>query len=533
MKCRKFSFAAMAGLGVGFCLIAGNSLDTEYSLDLMHKSFYIKWLICSIIMGFLIHVSWELCSKGMQCGGNIGNILKRAKVIGEGIEKKLSFPIIMLILLLFWMPVWLSVFPGVFSYDAYDEWMQICTGKITAHHPVLHVLYIGGIVESIYQLSGSYNAGIAVCTAVQMIVVSAVFAYTISFLRERNINPLLRLFAILFYGCSPVVQLFVISGTKDIFFTAAFLLFIISIYRICLQRETFFANKKWMRLFIVSSVFTMIMRNNGLYIVMLTLLIIMFLCRKNIKRYLLNCVIIIAIYTFYTGPFYDVLNVADGGIEEMLSVPLQQIARVYAYEKESIPEDKLEYLHAIIPEKNWEAYRSTVSDFVKSGFREEVFAENPARFIRIWVQIGLEHPLTYINSFLINTVDFWYPFAVIDGYQDAYGKSSYFDYRVSEPGTEVVLFPQIHGIYDSISHDKETQRLPGMFLLLSPGWYLIIFLCLFLYLWRERHFRAMMPLLPVLINFGTVLLGPIALVRYVLILFFAFPMYSTLIWGKE
>ena len=30
-------------------------------------------------MGFLIHVSWELCSKGMQCGGNIGNILKRAK----------------------------------------------------------------------------------------------------------------------------------------------------------------------------------------------------------------------------------------------------------------------------------------------------------------------------------------------------------------------------------------------------------------------------------------------------------------------
>ena len=270
MKCRKFSFAAMAGLGVGFCFIAGNSLDTEYSLDLMHKSFYIKWLICSIIMGFLIHVSWELCSKGMQCGGNIGNILKRAKVIGEGIEKKLSFPIIMFILLLFWMPAWLSVFPGVFSYDAYDEWMQICTGKITAHHPVLHVLYIGGIVESIYQLSGSYNAGIAVCTAVQMIVVSAVFAYTISFLRERNINPLLRLFAILFYGCSPVVQLFVISGTKDIFFTAAYLLFIISIYRICLQRETFFANKKWMRLFIVSSVFTMIMRNNGLYIVMLT-----------------------------------------------------------------------------------------------------------------------------------------------------------------------------------------------------------------------------------------------------------------------
>ena len=116
----------------------------------------------------------------------------------------------------------------------------------------------------------------------------------------------------------------------------------------------------------------------------------------------------------------------------------------------------------------------------------------------------------------------------MDGYQDVYGKSSYFYYKVSEPGEVQILLPKLHEIYESISHDKEIQKLPGMFLLLSPGWYLLLYLLFFLYLWREKRYKTMIPLFSILINFGTVLLGPIALVRYVLILFFAFPVYSAL-----
>ena len=528
MKCRKIIFAAMAGVGAGFCIVAGKSLDVSYTLNLTEKSFYIKWLICSAVIGFIVHILWEIFSRRIQIPEKISAFIEKTGFRLEKIEKKMSFPILMLIFVLLWTPAWLSVFPGVFSYDAYDEWMQIYTGNITAHHPVLHVLYLGGIVEGAYQLFGSYNLGIAICTVIQMVVLAAVFAYTIQFMRERGVSPFCRLFAIVFYGISPVIQLFAISGTKDIFFAAAFLVFMISIYRICLEQEYFFRNKKWVFMFILSAVFTMIMRNNGLYIVLLTLLIILYICRQHLKKYLLMCAAVLSIYLLYIGPFYGMLNVTAGGMEEMLSVPLQQIARVYKYEQDSFSEEEIEYLHALVPRKNWESYRATVSDFVKSGFREEVFAEDPLRFLQVWATTGLKHPLTYINSFLINTVDFWYPFAVVDGYQDVYGKSSYFDYRVSEPGTEVVLLPKLHEIYDAISHDKGTQSLPGMFFILSPGWYFLLFFMCFLYLWREKQYRKLIPLLPILINFGTVLLGPIALVRYVLILFFAFPMYCVL-----
>lgn len=74
------------------------------------------------------------------------------------------------------------------------------------------------------------------------------------------------------------------------------------------------------------------------------------------------------------------------------------------------------------------------------------------------VQMGVEHPLTYLNSFLINTVDFWYPNAVVDGYRDAYGRSSYFDYKVSEPGEEIVLPPGVHRYYEAISLDPQVQK---------------------------------------------------------------------------
>ena len=62
------------------------------------------------------------------------------------LDKRIGFVGAMVIMLLLWIPTWLSVFPGVFSYDAYDEWQQVVTGNITAHHPVLHVLFLGGIV---------------------------------------------------------------------------------------------------------------------------------------------------------------------------------------------------------------------------------------------------------------------------------------------------------------------------------------------------------------------------------------------------
>lgn len=308
-------------------------------------------------------------------------------------------------------------------------------------------------------------------------------------------------------------------------FAAALLIFFQYTILFYESKNTFFSDKNVLKGFVLAAFFSMIMRNNGFYIVLIVCFIMCFSCRKmrkeQIKKWVVSMLVIAVVYGIYSGPVYCMLNVETGGIEEMLSVPLQQMARVHRYDYDALEQEDLELLYEIIPKEYLDSYRSTVSDFVKRGFQREVFECHSTEFFKLWIKWGLEHPLTYINSFLINTVDAWYPKAVIDGYQN--DKNNYYDYRVDEPGTEVVLLPQIHEYYEAISHDKTVQQNGWSFLILSPGWYFIVFMHLFLYVICQRRYTLVVPMMVPLFNFLTVLLGPMALVRYVLIFFYAFP----------
>ncbi len=515
------AFYIITGCILGFCYVAGYLLEAHDAINFMDKSFYLSWLFASTLCSILTYIIWKLVQRSNTINSRPQTFLKKTLSLFD-----INLPIggYMIIILLCWLPTWFSIFPGAFTYDAYDEWMQICTGKLTAHHPVLHVLLLGGLTEGIYQMTGSYNLGIGIYTFIQMLFVSWVFGYTLQFLRKQNICGTLRMLSLFFYCFSPVTALFSVCATKDVIFSAGALLFMLFIIQLLQDPNEFFKSPKAIILFILSALITMIFRNNGLYIAILTLLMLGFYLKKFIKTYTKVTVTILAIYLCLTISLNHFLHVTPGGVEEMLSVPIQQLARVHYYEKDSFSKEDLELLYSILPEENLNSYRASVSDFVKCGFNKENFEKEKADFFRLWIRTGIHHPFTYINSFLLGTVDFWYPHAIIDGYRDVYNRSSYYDYKVSEPGTEIVLLPGLHDFYEYISWDKDAQTLPGMFLLLSPGWYFVMFFITFMYLLHQKNYHKIIPLMVIVWNMCTVLLGPIALVRYVLILFYAFPL---------
>lgn len=520
---RKIIFSLLTGMLISFCYVAGYSLDRYDTVDLTQKSFYLKWLLGGVAIAGLVYGLYVLLGRKKQKDPAPLKISVFSKVLNSHFG-------CVLVLLLCWLPALLSLFPGAFSYDAYQEWEQVAQGAITSHHPVIHVLFLGGLVEGLHSLTGSYNAGIAVCSILQMVILANVLAYTISFLRRFQLPEGMRLFALCFYALSPVIQLFSISATKDVLFSAALLLFFLHILRIFCTREPFWENRKNIISFGLSAFFSMILRNNGLYIVAITLFVmaVMELRRQRYlkKGFLAMLAGVAILYGLYVGPFYGLLNVTPGGIEEMMSVPLQQMARVHRYNYDSLEPQDLELLYQVIPKENWDSYRSTVSDFIKKGFNREAFEANKKEFVKLWAKWGVQHPLTYVNSFLVGTVDYWYPNSVVDGYKDVYDRSSFFDYRVSQPGTEIVLLPIVHRYYAAISLDKEVQKLPFVFLILSPGWYILMWLVLFSYLWCYKRYALMVPMLIFILTLLTVILGPIALVRYVLIFYLAFPVLS-------
>lgn len=529
---RKIVFAGITGLLLSFCYVAGSSLDKYDTLDLTDGHFYGKLLLTALFVSAILYGVWEIADRR----GQRPKWIRMSRFCSQINDVNIPYLLCVGLLLLSWIPAFLSIYPGAFAYDAYAEWQQVQSGALTAHHPVIHVLFLGGLVEGLHSLTGSYNLGIAVYTVLQMILFANALALSIRFLQKFRISGGWQIFALAFYCLSPVVQLFSVSATKDVLFTAAQLLFFQFVILFYCDRRTFFASKKTLAGFAAVTFFTMTLRNNGLYIALIVCFLMLCSCvraRKEIRNFVAVWAIVLAVYGVYTGPVYQALDVAPGGVEEMLSVPIQQMARVYRYDYDSLEEQELELLYRFLPKENLEAYRPTVSDFVKKGFQKDYFAEHKSEFVRLWIKWGLEHPLTYVNSFLVNTVDFWYPHAVIDGYRDAYGKSSYFDYTVDEPGTEVVLLQGAHRYYEAISHHREVQQNGWSFLFLSPGWYFVVFLVLFFYLWRCRDYKMFVPMLVFVLTMLTVLLGPIALVRYVLIFFLGFPALLTVVFCRE
>ena len=517
-KGKKIFFSCIWSSIISFCYVGGKMLDLNDSIDFYDKTFYLKWLAAFVPTTILVYGIFFIL-----------NLLKEKKIFIEKRSDKIEKGKILLFiggivfLLICWLPTWLSLYPGAFAYDAYDEWQQIKNSVITEHHPVLHVLLVGGLVEGMYGVTGNYNVGIAVYCFLQMILLASALSYSVCFLKELRLNKFIQYGTLIFYGISPVCSLFSICVTKDVLFTAAELVFFIYIFRLISNPQKFFDKKAWRVGFVIATLGTMILRNNGLYVALIMLVLVGVLVKTYWKKYLLLLVCIFLPYTIYVGPMYKALDVEEGGVQEMLSVPLQQMARVYYHDKENMSPEDIDLLCYYVSEENLLNYNSTLADPVKTYFDAEYFSENTVEFFELWFRIGVDNPLTYINSFLTNTVDFWYPNAIIDGYKEVYGKSSYFDYRVAPPGEEKVYLESLHEFYERISFDKEEQAKPLAFLMLSPGWYFICAFVLLGYFIYHKKYKAVISSLVFWLTFLTVLLGPVALVRYVLIFFMGIP----------
>lgn len=321
--------------------------------------------------------------------------------------------------------------------------------------------------------------------------------------------------------------MYILCTSKDAIFSVFELEFILNIYELGRDGKDYFAVKMNRAGFILSALGTMIFRKNGLIVVVLVLAGMLVL-EKPIRNILLKYVlIVIAGYLIYVGPFYKSLDVEPGSSVEMYSVPLQQMARAYKYNASRFSKDEIAELTELVSPEALKNYRIGCADAVKNGVNKELLKGNISKYARLWLSLAVRNPNTYLKAFWLNTVDFWYPLTVYDGYGDLYGlnpeTSDYFDYRTAHPGEEKVFLEPVHALLEYFSTDKNitTHVIPSM--LLNSGWYILGWLLLVLRDLRDKK-RDMLHVHCIMFwSLFTVLAGPMALVRYVLIFYLAAP----------
>lgn len=494
-----------------------------------------------------------------------------------------------LFLVLLILPVFLAEFPGFFVYDAHDELYEVLTRTFTAHHPLLHVLLLGRTIAFFHKFTGSWNAGIAVYIFLQMLVITAVFSLVLQMLRKFYVPRRIRVICLLFLGLFPTVVMYVLCSAKDGLFSAFLLLLTVFLYLLYRDPEHFLQSRKKAAGFVLSALLMMLFRYNGFYSFLVFVPFgIIFLPRthSSLKRPVpsggpseqrcpvssgdrspqrrpadsgepslqrrpalfrqhssrpsrslrlrITAMLLLPVALFLavnTGMTKILTGPDTKEYQEMLTVPISQLARAYNYQQDVFSKEDILLLHRYLPEENLNRYEPLCTDLLKVGFNNEAFSEDKSSFVKLWLRIGKKAPAVYVNAWLLTSYGYWYPYASLNVYAGrtvytfTYDESSYFGYEVEKPGTRTSLIPAIDTFFRTISLTRSFQKIPVIRLFFAPAFWFFVFLWQLFFRGFRRRFCGAVCFLPAFLTWLTVLLGPCSLVRYVIILWFLVPVY--------
>ena len=513
-----------------FFLLLGNriyytdDISTFYNLKIIFFTL-ITFIGFSKIIGEVIYIIFDKLTKYKF----------ESKKVWKLYKNKYVWLIIWAFIFISWIPAFLTFYPGIFRYDFnYQTFMALNTMPFTKFHPPIHTL--------IWKLCINYgnftglNAG-AHYTIPQMLFLSFAYARMIKFFIDKKINNWLILISILFLSINPVIALFSIEMTKDVYFTVFLVLFIVELLELLYDNTKFLNSKKHWALFIIYATLSLLFRNNFSYAYLLFIPIIVIYFRKYADKVLFITVIPCIAYLLINNVIYPLSGIGEGDEREKLNVPIQQIAYVVNKHNDTLSDvEKKQIDNYIDYKKAKEEYNPRFSDPVKNTFKTNYYKKNKKKFYKLWSNIFKNHKSDYISSFLTLNLPFWY----IDVHTtETKGVMTYIgigDQNV-ENRTYVVsrryIIPSLIEPYRKVGKYEAMERLPfisTIFSIAFPIWIMIFTIFILIY---KKDYKYILPIILLILFWLTYILGPLSCFRYVFPLFSLYPLFIVLIFNSD
>lgn len=412
-----------------------------------------------------------------------------------------------------YVPMFLISFPGAFAYDVPFQLEQVFTGQYSAHHPLLHTLLLGGCA-ALGRMLGSINLGAALYTLLQMLGLSACFALTCaSVSRQSGARAAWR--SALFFAVYPLHMMLAVNATKDVLFSGLFVL------ALALAREALVLDRKDWKIctgIVLSGAGMILLRNNALYAVAVWLVLLPIVCGRRARAILLTALLAVVLSMGAARVLSAATGAARGDLCEMLSWPIQQLARARNLHADVLTEQEKQAMDEIMPGDSWKLYDPTISDPVKFEFDTQRLLDDPGKYVGLYLSVGAKCPGAYLDALLKHTYSFFYPYSEygVSGYYLQMGISEkYYEWCDFERITSKSLFPRVLASLSWRFGAKGAMQIPVVGYLFNMGlivWTMLYFVLRDLYFGRWQAFAAGM--LPVLL-WGTFLLGPVMAGRYI------------------
>jgi hypothetical protein len=411
--------------------------------------------------------------------------------------------------------------------------MAMGESPLSNHHPLFHTMMIRLIFQAGHAAGLGQQACAAVYSIVQMAIMSGIFTFSLYKMRQWEFPRIVVLLSVLYFILYPMHAVYALIMWKDIIFSGFILLFFIGLIDIIREKVPqrspirlmgrALPDSRWI-FFFAASMGMILFKKNGIYIVILSILVMLTMVKVNRKQALVVTLICVVLFGLYKGPVFSSLGVTEGSPREALSVPIQQYARIAKYHKDELSDaDKaavLKYFDVTDLEEISELYSPGFADPVKNRFREAAFSEDKKGFFTGWLRLTSRFPGEAVNAFLSLNFGYWHPIAPGQVFNKSIGEYPEIDILKIYTDSK---FPRLHAYLEEHGYYTLGGG-PIVNMLFSPGFFFILLLLAITIFIAKRTYRFIAALSPLLLLWLTAILGPINLeYRYVYGLFVSMP----------
>ena len=427
-----------------------------------------------------------------------------------------------------WIPWMIMDYPGSFCVDSIDQLKQFFgTMEWSTHHPPFSTTLLG-LLTWIGKIIGSTNLGIFLYVLLHTVSGAVIFSYEIKKIYEWGLSKSFIIISTCFFALVPIWGCYVQCVEKSFLYNELISLFVVYIADALLKKEI---SRKKAILMVISGIIACLIRNNGIYTIIPTLIILLFyFSKENRKHIIYSLCSIVIVYMLVTKGLYPALSIKSGSAAEMFSVPFMQTARyVYVYGDQVTDEEKTAIGGVLWYDAIAERYESQkdISDSVKMLYSGDNSKLKP--YFITWIKMFFKHPNVYISAFINNNYGYMAP--VIGGVDVNidYGEEEW----LSSIGVRHIFKEMPIKLFNGIHTGMSTWPIFKYFTM--GGTYTWLIIIMMLYTIKRKIYDVMPVLIPSILTILICFAGPSHVtLRYMACVTAVIPMYfAYLIKGNE
>lgn len=473
---------------------------------------------------------------------------KKAETNGKPWQCRWIFLTCFLGIWLCWIPVWLAYYPVIMSYDFHMQSLNALLGPqyFDAHHPLAHTWLIY-VFRNLGEKIGSYETAFGYFSLLQQGVSALVLGYACVVIWRLLHNKLAVVAAAVFWGLFPLISVMVMCTSKDVLFGAFFMLFVLLWTEFTLFEKHGRGRGLQILGLLGSGVLMMLFRNNAWYAMFPFAAVCTIFCgrKKRIKVLGLILLLILLGKGALVG-IMDILGSYKGCEIEKYSVIFQSMARVGNRQRDNLSAEEFALIDLYVGEPCWDSYNPPLADTIKGHVKQDNFYDRGSwndmgAVLAAWVKIGLHYPNDYLDAFLDLTRGYWFWDDVSHaemlgvGTEERMGLLYTYNTAAEEslPGMQhISKFPWLEERLEQIVSANCYTSWPIFSNLFKPAFWCWLLVTAEVWFWYRRDRKKAGILFYPLCYFGTMLLGPTAIIRYVYPFILLAPVMIALIAGK-